>query len=237
MKIRLLTLLFLACLYSFGQNNLYPTSISNYKEFNFHNVEKSKRELTEIELKNFEIIDTINKPYSLVIKNLSSIFIAVKNENKYNVYQLLTREENIAQKIEFNDTLKQISEKDLLKNNSEKYKLKIPNPKEICINYIQIKDKKNISLDSFLNDELILKFLNNKECCPTCSIPLNRQTSEGYIIFDFDKLQVLEITTRWNIRTVSNGIPIKDIKVEFEKNYLKIGKRKYYYKNNKLIRK
>ena len=235
MKINFSILLILVSIYSFGQLN-FPTSIFNTKEFDFHKVEKYKIELTEMELKSFKIIDTIRKPYSFIIQSSSTIYIAIKNENKFNAYQLLTINENNQQEIVSKDTLKQIPKSDRLNTKQEDLKL-IIKPIDVCVSNLYAGSTERISFDKLNNSELILKFSYNRYCCPSCSIPLNRQSYEGYIIFDFDKLQVLDITTRSSLRYVSNGVDTKDRIIQFEKNYFKVGKWKYYYKNNKLIRK
>ena len=221
-------LLILVSIYSFGQLN-FPTPIFNTKEFDFNKVEKSKRELTEIELKNFRIIDTIRKPYSFIIQSSSTIYIAIKNGNIFNAYQLITRNEDNQQSL--------ISKNDTLKNNLVDRKKLLPKPTDVCVNNLYAENIERISLDKLGNSELVLKFSHNTYCCPTCSIPLNRQSYEGFIIFDFDKLQILDITTRSSLRYVSNNIETKDRIIKFKKKYLKVGNWKYFYKNNKLIRK
>ncbi len=208
-----ISLIFLCC-NCFGQNKLYPLPFSYPKELKFYSVENSKIEITEEELKTFAVIDTLSNPYSLLISDFSSISIAIKSTDKYKVYRLLTRPEINKRTIQ-----------------------ELGDPRNRCDSSLQITEIKNIRLDEAGNDELILTFLNSSYCCPTCAIPLNWQIYEGYVIFDIDKLKVLDITTKSNTVILSNGVPAKDVKIEFEKNYLRFGKRKYYYKNDSLVRK
>lgn len=193
---------------------MHPLPFPETKELKFSSVENSRKEITAEELKGLKIIDTLSNPYSFLISDNYSVSIAIRSKTNYDVYQLLTRSENN------NKTLQEIGD-----------------PRNLCSGYLQITDKKAVRLDKSGNDELILKFHYATYCCPTCAVPLNQQAYEGYVIFDFDKLQVLEIATRSSIHYLSNAIDVEDWGIEFKKEYLKIGKGKYYYKNDMLVRK
>ncbi|RZJ71456.1 hypothetical protein [Flavobacterium sp.] len=143
-----------------------------------------------------------------------SVSIAIATSNGYDVYKLSELSQNNRRTLE-----------------------EIGDPRNQCSGYLQILDRQHIGLDKSGNKELILKFLKNTYCCPTCAIPLNYRSYEGYVIFDFDKLIMLELTTRSSMFVTSDGVPASERVAKFEKNYLRVGKRKYYYRNGALVRK
>lgn len=225
---------------SFGGNT---TNINNEQELNFQSVEKSVKFIKSKEINNYKIIDTINKLevllnnkveiVSISIKNpeaylirdfenkIGTISIAIKNNEDFKVYELFSNNNNIG------DT------SNLKKNSDNKIDFLFTEPK------LKIKELKRIKLDKFKSEELIIKFSYQNIGCPDCN-QSQANTSNGYLIFDFDKLQLLKIidfnvtTLTSQLKDMENG---ESFEIEFIKNYVKIKKRKYFYKDNKLIRK
>lgn len=232
MKLTLTIAMLTFFLSSFGQNNLLLITRPINNEFDFHKVKSTQRQLTDSDLHHFEIIDTILTPYSLIIKSFSTISIAIKKDSTYLVYEVLNKDEE-RQKIS-----KEISghtiQKDTVTDSQKKSILNFQNPTERFQSYLYVADVKMVKLDRFGNKELVFKFIYSSYNCPTCAIPLNMKRYEGYVIFDFDKLQALEIIT---LQSVKFNDPLfgEKMKLEVKKHCLEIGGRKYRYKNNKLV--
>lgn len=226
---------------SFNENR---TDIYNEHELKFQSVESSVKVIKVSEIKNHKVFDTINKienllnnkveiisidiknPEAYLIQNfensLGTISIAIKNNEEFNIYEIISP--TIIYDNYINDTL-----------NSKKVKILdgISRPS------IKIKELKRIKLDKSQSEELIIKFSYQRIGCPNCN-QTQATTINGYIIFDFDKLQLLKLI---NFHESSLTQRLKDyengevFKIEFMKNCIKMKNRKYIYKDNKLISK
>ena len=65
---------------SYSGNTSY---INNEKELNFQSVKKSMKVIKSSEIKNYKIIDTINKLENLLNSNVKIITISIKNPEAY----------------------------------------------------------------------------------------------------------------------------------------------------------
>jgi hypothetical protein len=220
-KIKFIFAFFLVNGYLFAQTN-----ISNYnsdlkkREINFHSVEKSKIVLNENDLKNYkyQIIDTINNPFAFIIKEQEkgegTISIAIKNNNEFNLYQLIAKKLNTESTIIEKDTTTNLVKK---VNKTDAKKIEF-NPRNINGDYLNIIETKNVNFDDLENKGLLIKFTYNIWQCSTCSTQHFIYNYSGILIFDFKKLQVAVISTQ------------EDLKIDFKKNHCKIKRKKYNYK-------
>ena len=233
-------------------NNIFCQSIGgitsdiyNEQELNFQSVEKSIKVIKVNEIKNYKVIDTINKlenllnektkiisidiknPEAYLIQNfeskLGTLSIATKSDEEFKIYEIISQ--NIIYDNYINDTLnsKKISKLDEI--------MSAPN--------VKIKELKRIKLDKSKSEELVIKFSYQRIGCPNCN-QSQANTTNGYLIFDFDKLQVLKLI---NFNSTSLAQQLKynenseNFKIEFRKNYVRMKNRKYFYKDDKLISK
>ena len=245
-KIYLLIALILITKNIFCQSYSGNTSyIDNEKELNFQSVKKSMKVIKSSEIKNYKIIDTINKLENLLNSNAKIITISIKNPEAYLIQN-------------FENKLGTIS---IALKDDEEFKIyEIISPTIIYDNYIndtinskkiselegimaapnfKIKELKRIKLDKTQSEELIIKFSYQSIGCPNCN-QSQANTTNGYLIFDFDKLQVLKLIN-FNSTSLTQQLKYNEnsenFKIEFRKNYVKMKKRKYIYKDNKLISK
>jgi hypothetical protein len=221
------------------------SDIYNEQELNFQSVEKSMKVIKVSEIKNYKVIDTINKlenllnektkiisidiknPEAYLIQNfeskLGTISIAIKSDEEFKIYEIISPK--IIYDNYINDTLnlKKISKLDEM--------MSAPN--------FKIKELKRIKLDKSKSEELVIKFSYQSIGCPNCNIS-QANTTNGYLIFDFDKLQVLKLIN-FNSTSLTQQIKYNEnyenFKIEFRKNYVKMKNRKYFYKDDKLISK
>lgn len=233
MKLNFSLLLVFICFHVFGQGELLP-SFTDAADLSFHSVADSKSEMTEEAFRKFKIAVPINEQDAFLIKKKTVLLIAIKNQDKYDVYELLKWNENRLN-IKLKDTLFQDFEADTISLKEQVQAF--ADPRNACTSTVRIIEIENRNLDGLQNKELIIKFSYDRYCCQTCSVPINTQSSEGCIIFDFDTLQTFAFTSKSNMNYTSKGIPVEVKEIKFEKNYLKVGKRKYYYKENKWVRK
>jgi len=221
------------------------SDIFNEKELDFQSVEQTMKVIKVSEINNFKVIDTINKlenllndktkiisiairnPEAYLIRNfenkLGTISIAIKNKEEFKIYEIFSP--TIIYDNYVIDTLnsKKISKLDKI--------ISAPN--------FKIKELNRIKLDKFKSEELIIKFSYQRVGCPNCS-QTQANTKNGYLIFDFDKLQLLKLinfdasSLTQQLKVYENG---ENFKIEFTKNYVKMKRRKYIYKDNRLISK
>lgn len=217
------------------------TDLSNEQELEFQSVEKSMKLMKVNEINNYKIramnyegMDTIMKPLAYLIQDLNkpetylirdfnnrvgTLSIAIKNNDEFEVYELFPANKNP------NDTLYFEKKKDELGF------LRMPN--------LTIKELKRVKLDKYKREELLIKFSYQYVGCPNCN-QSQATTTNGYILFDFDKLQLLKLVNFHTISLASQLMELQhfeNFKIEFRKNYIEMKKRKYLYKDNKLIRK
>lgn len=216
------------------------TDISKEQDLEFQSVEKSMKLIKANEIDNYKIreinskeFDTIKKPIAYLIQDLNkpetylirdfnnrvgTISIAIKNNDKFKVYELFPANKNP------NDTLY------FEKKNDKFGFLRMPS--------LTIKEIKRVKLDKSKSEELIIKFSYQYVGCPDCN-QSQATTTNGYILFDFDKLQLLKLI---NFHTTSLATQLMELqhfenfKIEFKKNYVKMKNKKYFYKDYKLIR-
>lgn len=200
-----------------------PTD-TNQQELNFQSVEKSFKSIKANEIHNYNVTDTIMEPEAYLIQNFNgksgTVSIAIKDNDAFKIYELIPNGNRA------NDTLKS-DEK------SDKFLMNRP------VAYSNILEIKRVRLDRFKNEELILKFSYRNVSCPNCS-QTQASITNGYIIFDFDKLQFLKLINLQATllaQQLNEFEKLENFKIEFKKNYVKMKKRKYVYKDDKLVRK
>ncbi|WP_447635872.1 hypothetical protein [Flavobacterium microcysteis] len=217
------------------------TDISNEQELEFQSVEKSMKLMKANEIDNYKIreinskeFDTIKKPIAYLIQDfnkpetyliedfnnkIGTISIAIKNNDEFKVYELFPANKNP------NDTLY------FDKKNDGFGFLSMSAP--------AIKEIKRVKLDKSKSEELIIKFSYQHVGCFDCN-QSQATTTNGYILFDFDKLQLLKLINFHNTSLAQQLMffqNFENFKIEFKENYVKMKNRKYFYKDNKLIRK
>jgi len=225
---------------SFGGNT---TDIYNEQKLNFRSVEKSMKLIKANELNNYKVIDTINKLEVLLNNKIEIISISIKNPEAYLIQNFENKIGTISIAIKNNEVFKvyEIFSKNIIFDN---YVIDTVNSKkmsklDLITSELKIKELKRIKLDKFKNEELLIKFSYQSVGCPNCNQSQAR-TTNGYLIFDFDKLQLLKLinfdasSLTQQLKDYENG---ENFKIEFKKYYVKMKKRKYFYKDNKLIRK
>lgn len=226
-KTHIIILFFLVFNNSFCQTSSDVSGEINKEEFKFQSVEKSMKLIKIHEINKFQIIDTITQPEAYLIRNFDNhagtISIAIKSNEEFKVYEILS--ENAIFNNHVVDTV-----------NAKK----ISNP--YIIEYapqFKIKELKRIKLDKFDSEELIIKFSCESVYCPHCN-QSQAVITNGYLIFDFDKLQFLKLIN-FKTTTLSQRLKYLDnaenFKIDLKKNYVKIKKRKYYYNHDKLTSK
>lgn len=190
------------------------------EELRFQNVETLGKSIPVNEIHTYKIIDSITKPEAYLIRNfdnkIGTLSIAIKNNEVFHVYELFSSGYVM-------DTLN-------AKEKSKAYRM-ITEPS------LEIVDVKRCKLDNFKSEELIVKFSYTRVGCPDCN-QTQATIINGYILFDFDKLQLLKLINLDRTTLAQNLMNLKDLegfKVEFMDGYVKMKKRKYYYKDNKLI--
>ncbi len=245
-KVHLFIMLILITTNIFCQSFGGTTSdIYNEQELNFQSVEKSMKVIKVNEIKNYKVIDTINKLENLLnektkiisidIKNpeaylipnfenkLGTISIALKSDEEFKIYEIISPE--IIYDNYINDTL----------NSKEISKLN----EIMSAPILKIKELKRIKLDKSKSAQLVIKFSYQRIGCPDCN-QSQANTKNGYLIFDFDKLQVLKLIN-FNYTFLAQQLKynenLENFKIQFRKNYVKMKNRKYFYKNDKLISK
>jgi hypothetical protein len=227
---------------SYNGNTSY---INNEKELNFQSVKKSIKVIKSSEIKDYKIIDTINKIEDLSNSNAKIITISIKNPEAYLIQNFDNKLGTISIALKDNEEFKiyEIISPTIIYDN---YVNDTINSKEISkldgiisASNFKIKELKRIKLDKSQSEELIIKFSYQRIGCPNCN-QSQANTTNGYLIFDFDKLQVLKLI---NFNSISLTQQLKhnenseNFKIEFRKYYVKMKKRKYIYKDNKLISK
>ncbi|HRB72317.1 MAG TPA: hypothetical protein PK776_10770 [Flavobacterium sp.] len=201
---------------AFSQNNAEFST----EELRFQNVETLGKSIPVNEINNYKIIDSITKPEAYLIRNFDnkkgSLSVAIKNNEVFNVYELFSNGYVM-------DTLN-------AKKRSKAYGMMT----EPQLKIIEVKRGK---LDKFKSEELIVKFSFTRVGCPDCN-QTQATIINGYILFDFDKLQLLKLINLDRTALAQNLINLEHLegfKVEFMEGYVTMKKRKYYYKDNKLI--
>jgi len=200
----------------FSQNN----AAFSTEELRFQNVETLGKSIPVNEIHTYKIIDSIMKPEAYLIRNFENkkgtLSIAIKNNEVFHVYELFSSGYVM-------DTLNS-------KEKSKAYRM-ITEPS------LEIVEVKRSKLDKFKSEELIVKFSYTRVGCPDCN-QTQATIINGYILFDFDKLQLLKLINLDRTTLAQNLMnlkPLEGFKVEFMEGYIKMKKRKYYYKDNKLI--
>lgn len=215
-KVYFIVLFFFLLNAVFSQNN----AAFSTEGLRFQNVETLGKSIPVNEIHTYKIIDSISKPEAYLIRNfdnkIGTLSIAIKNNEVFHVYELFSNGYVM-------DTLN-------AKEKSKAYRM-ITEPS------LEIVDVKRCKLDNFKSEELIVKFSYTRVGCPDCN-QTQATIINGYILFDFDKLQLLKLINLDRTTLVQNLINLKNLegfKVEFMDGYIKMKKRKYYYKDNKLI--
>lgn len=223
-KIPLAILLILLVIDAFSQNIGGLTTATNEKELHFQSVGNSFKNIKKDEINNYKIIDTITNPEAYLIQDFENISgtisIAVKNKAAFKVYNLFPTNSFVNDTLNANET-----------NNKFRLNRFVP--------YSNILEVKRIKLDKFKSEELVLKFSYRNVFCPDCN-QSQASITKGYIIFDFDKLHHLKIINLQTIllaQQLNEFENFENFKVDFRKNYVKINEKKYFYSDNKLIRK
>ncbi|RZJ71457.1 hypothetical protein [Flavobacterium sp.] len=191
---------------------------------------------------NYKLIDTINKldvysdkktaPIAVAITNpevyliqdfdnsIGTISIAVKDSETFKVYELFSDHQAVGNRV--SDTL----------NPGKLRHLDIMSAPKL-----KIKALERIKLDNFKSAELVLKFSYQTIGCPNCN-QSQAHTTNGYLLFDFDKLQVLKLIN-FDATSLAQQLDYlenaENFKIEFGNNYVKIKGRNYRYNHNRLV--